>query len=145
MLRRTGFKSKAALREVRDPDRVRPTPTPSAAFRLGVPIASQAAAIEKEKAIQHEPYMRLVRNMPCARCGKFPPSQFCHADMGKGAGIKTDCRRGFPGCPECHVLLGSSGKIPREQRRELEAFYGGQTRERVIAAGLWPASLPAWP
>lgn len=152
MMRRTpmkpgkGFASKAAPRREHDPDRVRPTPTARPEFRLGRPVDDEpTAAIEKENVIaEHGTYMALVRMLPCARCGKHSPSQFCHADMGKGAGIKTDCRRGFPGCPPCHELLGSSGKIPRAERRELEAQYGRETREKINNMGLWPKRLPQW-
>lgn len=94
--------------------------------------------------LQHQGYMAVVRTLPCAHCGKPGPSQFCHADMNKGVSIKTDCRRGFPGCPACHVLLGSTGKIPRAARRILEATYGAATRAKVIALGLWPKRLPMW-
>ena len=100
--------------------------------------------VDKERVIQHSGYMAVVRKFPCAHCGRPGPSQFCHADMNKGTGIKTDCRRGFPGCPACHVLLGSSGKIPRAERRELEASYGAAARARVILLGLWPKRLPFW-
>lgn len=103
-----------------------------------------AAVVGKENMLQHEGYMAVVRTLPCAHCGRAGPSQFCHADMGKGTGIKTDCRRGFPGCPECHVLLGSSGKISRVERRELESLYGMVTRAKVHALGAWPLRLPAW-
>lgn len=152
MLRRTpmkpgkGFANKAAPRREYDPDRVRSTPTPSSAFRLGEPVdAESVAAIEKEAVIpEHGTYMALVRMLPCARCNKHSPSQFCHADMGKGIGIKTDCRRGFPDCPECHELLGSSGKIPRAERRELEARYGRETRAKINTMGIWPKRLPQW-
>lgn len=150
MMRRTpmkpgkGFQNKAAPRREYDPDRVRSTPTPSADFRQAVPVEGHAAPIEKENASQHGTYMALVRMLPCARCNKHGPSQFCHADMGKGQGIKTDVRRGFPGCPECHALLGSSGKIPRAERRELERQYGDQTRAKMLELKLWPRTLPLW-
>src|SRR4051812_19019750 len=68
----------------------------------------------KENAIQHEGYMRLVRLLPCANCGIEGYTQFCHADQGKGMALKTDCRRGWPGCgprpgvPGCHYLIGTS-------------------------------------
>jgi hypothetical protein len=101
--------------------------------------------VDKECVLQHRAYMALVRTLPCAHCGKRGPSQFCHRDMGKGMGIKTDAREGFPGCPSCHVLLGSTGKIPREERRELELEYGRKTRELLLRVGAWPPGLPPWP
>ncbi len=98
----------------------------------------------KEHAIQHKAYMDLVRLMPCAHCKKAGPSQFCHADEGKGTGLKTDCRRGWPGCPECHHLLGSTGKLGRDERRRLEALHGARTRAVIEAARLWPDGLERW-
>ena len=112
--------------------------------------------IEKENAIQHEGYMRLVRQLPCAHCGRpgsiHNPTQFCHADEGKGKSIKTDCRRGYPGCGDdlasnrigCHTLLGSTGKMPRTIVRILAAQYAAQTRKTIIERGQWPADLPLW-
>lgn len=120
--------------------------TPSRSIQRGVYASAtdSHAPVVKEGAVQHEGYMSIVRQMPCAHCGAPAPSQFCHADMDKGIGIKTDCRRGFPGCPTCHALLGSSGKIPRALRRELEAQYGARTREKVWESGQWPKRLPRW-
>lgn len=103
-----------------------------------------AAPVLKEKALQHQGYMNLVRAMPCARCGHRPRSQFCHSDMDKGMGIKTDCRRGWPGCAECHWFVGTSGTLPREERRALEDTYAAQTRAAILAAGTWPKRLPLW-
>ena len=141
-----GFKRQAPAGYDRDPDRVRHTPTARPGdFRQAEPVSSApAAAVEKEGAIQSEAYHAIVRMLPCAHCGKHGPSQFCHRDMGKGQGLKTDSREGFPGCPECHTLLGSSGRIPREERRELERRYGRETRDKVRAMNLWPRRLPEW-
>jgi hypothetical protein len=108
------------------------------------PASAMSAPVRKQAVLQHEGYMAVVRTLPCVRCGAVGV-QFCHADMGKGMGLKTDCRRGFPGCPRCHALLGASGRIPRAERRELEAAYGRATRIAVLASGRWPLSLPLWP
>lgn len=140
-----GFQNKTIELRDRDPDRVRPTPTVRPEFRAAQPVSAEPApAVEKENVIpEHGVYMAMVRMLPCARCSKHAPSQFCHADMDKGMGLKTDCRRGFPGCPTCHELLGSSGKIPRAERRELEAQYGRETRAKILTLG-WPKRLPLW-
>ena len=106
--------------------------------------------VEKEDALQDRAYMAAVRTLACAHCGWPPPSQFCHSDEGKGGMIKTDCRRGWPGCGPrlgeigCHALLGSTGKLGRDVRRDLERRYAAQTRDKVRALGLWPAGLPEW-
>lgn len=138
MLRRTGFARKIYV----------PPPAPPL-LRLerravtGIPV-SGLVVCRKENAIQHAGYMDLVRAMPCERCGHPPRSVFCHSDEGKGQGIKTDCRRGFPLCRACHHLIGSTGKLGRDERRRLEVEYGARTRDRIISARVWPARLPKW-
>lgn len=113
--------------------------------------ARMVVQVPKENALQHKGYMDVVRRMACMHCGRAAPSQFCHADEGKGERIKTDCRRGWPGCADgpgrlgCHSLIGSTGSLKREHKRLLEANYGRATRADVIARGLWPADLPRWP
>lgn len=104
----------------------------------------------KEGVIQSAAYMAAVRMLACAHCKIEGYTQFCHADEGKGQAIKTDCRRGWPGCGPhgdtmgCHYLLGSTGQLGRDERRRLEATYGRATRAEILRLGLWPASLPLW-
>lgn len=110
-----------------------------------VPVAGNpASAIEKENALQHRIYMDLVRQLPCAHCGRAGPSQFCHSDEGKGQGIKTDCRLGWPGCPECHHAVGTQRIYPKVLRRAMEAQMAARTRALITSMGLWPNSLPHW-
>jgi hypothetical protein len=137
MLRRTGFKCKAYEPARSAP--LRPLARPITRFR-----ALPLVACPKENAIQHAGYMDLVRAMPCARCGHQPRSQFCHADESKGMGIKTDCRRGWPGCAACHFLVGSTGILGQAGRRLFEFDAGMRTRGIVIDSGRWPARLPLW-
>ena len=110
-------------------------------------------AVFKEKPIESEPYRRLVAQLPCMWCGIEGYSQHAHLNLGKGLGMKTDDRTGFPLCCSrpgiegCHVaydnyrLLESGG---REAHREYGLEAGRFTREQVLKAGLWPASLPRW-
>lgn len=107
----------------------------------------------KAPPVQNEAYMAAVRKLPCYRCGAIGRTQFCHADEGKGAMLKTDCRLGWPGCgpdlaagdPGCHYLVGSTGKLGREGRRTFEAEAGAATRAEIRRLGQWPDTLPAWP
>lgn len=109
------------------------------------PVAGiPASAIDKENALQHRAYMDAVRSLPCAHCGKAPRSVFCHSDEGKGTGIKSDCRLGWPGCPECHDAIGTRRIYSKPLRRALEAEMARHTRAKVMAAGLWPKTLPLW-
>lgn len=145
-MKRTGFSPKPYQRQPKAPL------VPVTSCNTG-PVEREPVRISKEVPLQHEGYFNLVRAMPCAHCGRAPRSQFCHADMGKGAGLKTDCRRGWPGCGDdprsgregCHTLIGSRGVFTKEQRRALEDRYAAQTRAAIVAAGLWPARLPRWP
>ena len=127
-------------------ERVYPTPIPEhlrSTATLGR-ADGYAASVDKENLIQHAGYMDIVRAMPCAHCGSPPRSEFCHSDMGKGTGIKSDCREGWPGCHACHDAIGTRRIYPRLKRRELESIMARQTREQIESDGLWPKNLPKW-
>jgi hypothetical protein len=129
-----------------------PPAPPRPLSRTVVPwqIDDSVRAMPKVRPVISEAYRQLVRQLPCARCGHPPPSQFCHADAGKGMGQKTDDRLGWPGCGPhdgyrgCHDLIGSSGHYPRERRRLLELTYARWARAQIEEAGCWPVELPAW-
>lgn len=116
--------------------------------------ATMGIAIEKDNAVESEPYRRLVAQLPCLWCGIAGYSQHAHLNYGKGLGMKTDDRTGFPLCCSrpgvegCHVaydqyrLLESGG---REAHREYGLEAGRFTREQILKAGLWPKRLPPWP
>lgn len=127
-------------------ERVYPTPIPEHLRSSAVMGRADGcnATVEKENLIQNAGYMDLVRAMPCAHCGAPPRSEFCHSDMGKGTGIKSDCREGWPGCHACHDAIGTRRIYPREQRRELEASMARKTRNQIETQGLWPSNLPKW-
>lgn len=107
--------------------------------------------VPKEEILESAAYEKVVRQLPCDRCGIIGFSQFCHSDEGKGMGLKTDVRRGWPGCgprpgePGCHYYVGTSGSMPREDKREFEAEASARTRAKVREMGMWPLRLPAWP
>ncbi len=111
--------------------------------------ARMSVVVPKDNMVQHRGYMDAVRDLHCDRCGKSPRSQFCHADIlgkgGKGRGIKSDCRLGWPGCAECHHLVGTSGALTKSERHKYEADAGRRTRAEIQRRGLWPADLAAWP
>lgn len=129
-------------------------------FRYGKPqVAALFKPMPKDNPIQHEGYMALVRKLPCELCGIHGYSQFCHADIigagGKGKGIRSDCRLGWPGCgphfdgkfrmqPGCHWRVGTSGHLTKEQRHEFEKDAGARTRALIEQSGMWPVDLPRW-
>jgi len=150
VLRRTAFKSKLPERvRQRDREYIPSTLKPVTPGSYGA-CGERAEAIPKESVLVCEAYRVLVRLMPCAHCGYPPRSQFCHSDEGKGMGLKTDDRRGWPGCgphdhkPGCHHLIGSTGTFTKQQRRDLEDEYARRTRAEILARGLWPKRLPLW-
>jgi hypothetical protein len=103
--------------------------------------------IEKENASQSEAYMRAAKALGyCMRCGCWRARDggldFCHADLGKGIGIKTDVRRGWPGCRRCHDIVGR--ELPRATRRAVEILLAAMTRGAILEAGTWPKNLPLW-
>lgn len=101
--------------------------------------------LPKECALQHLGYMSIVRKLACAKCATLAVRrEFCHADRGKGMAIKTDCRRGWPGCPSCHFYVGTSGSMTKAERRAFEDMAGAATRMAVLLSGCWPKRLPRW-
>jgi hypothetical protein len=144
MLRRSGFKPRKPSRH--EPASTEREPKPLAKVtRWGTSGATSGVAVPKEQMLQHEGYMAAVRLLGyCMLCRHSCRPQFCHRDQGKGMGLKTDVREGWPGCAECHYMVGTSGKLAKEDRRALELRLGAQTREAVKAAGMWPKRLPEW-
>jgi hypothetical protein len=122
-----------------------PSPPNYSGSTSGVPI-------EKENAIEHEGYRRLVAAMPCKHCGIWGYSQAAHPNTNKGEGIKTDDRLCFALCTVhpvaggyvrgCHERFDQGALYTKAARREIEPAWGADTRAAVIAAGNWPADLP---
>jgi hypothetical protein len=149
-VKRSPFKRKPFVSLARVRQWEGPTPTPRAPAVQAVARVQAVAPLVKSMPLQHAGYMDLVRSMACYRCRHRPRSQFCHRDEGKGGGLKTDCREGWPGCgphdgmPGCHWYVGTSGNLPKAQRRAFELEAGAATRAAVIASGQWPKRLPLW-
>lgn len=153
-MKRTAFKSKLPpQRAVKTYEVHTPKPRTPALLTMVGPglLAAMFRPQPKDNVIEeHGAYMALVRKLPCARCGDYLPGfmQFCHADIlgkgGKGKGLKSDCRLGWPGCAPCHYYVGSTGRMPKAKRHAFEARAGTETRQLVFSRGLWPASLPLW-
>ena len=124
--------------------------TPSRALGRATYSGTTAAPEPKEDVLTSEAYRRAVRGLECMRCGHPPRSQFCHTDEGKGTGIKTDDRRGWAGCGPhdglagCHHFVGTSGTLPKAERRAEDARLAAKTRETLRARGLWPKNVPEW-
>lgn len=108
-------------------------------------------AVVKPKPARSPTYREIVASFPCINCGIVGYSQFAHANEHKGMGTKTDDRKGFPLCadrPEiigCHTAFDQTTFWTRDEKRALAIRWGAQTRGRVVALNLWPASLECWP
>ena len=144
-MKRSGFEIKRYVTAPPAPPRPLTRPVVCA------PPSREPRPLPKFETLVSEEYRSLVRQLPCARCGHVGATQFCHADQGKGMGIKTDDRQGWAGCGPhdgvsgCHYLVGSSGHYPKQRRRILEEIYARWTRGQILEAGQWPADLPHWP
>jgi len=132
------------MRDREPPDMVIPISTRRGTYAGG----TSGQPVEKECAIQSPSYERAAKALGyCMRCGcQVVPLtgqlEFCHADLGKGQGIKTDSRRGWPGCRECHAAVGRH--MVKAVRRAVEYLLGVMTRAAVLEAGTWPKNLPEW-
>lgn len=110
--------------------------------------------IEKENAIESEPYRRLVAAMPCCHCGLHGYSQAAHPPP-TGKSRKEDDRACFPLCtihPDregtlvegCHFRFDQYQLMPHDRAVERAKQWGQQTRARIANSGNWPANVPVW-
>ncbi len=158
-MKRSGFKRKTIERK--------PFPLFAGTGR-GVIVPSGDAVVSRPKdaPIRSEPYRRLVASLPCDRCKVEGYSQAAHSDQGKGLSIKACDLTCYPLCgprPDvmvfglyagCHWVVGTSGTLSREERREYEAEAGARTRLKLLVmaqddakarkvlrdVGMWPKS-----
>lgn len=117
---------------------------PARCLHRGTYEGTTAAAVPKEDILRSEAYRRLVAAMPCWNCKASPPTQAAHPNNGKGMALKTDDRRCFPLCPQCHGRWDQGGERLKQARRVLEDAAERDTRAAILAAGTWPKNLPMW-
>lgn len=154
-LKRTSLRPRAPRSEQqRDPDRLRSVPavTPGA-FRAPQPVATTPAEpVTKDAPVRSEAYRRAVASLPCINCGIPGHSQCAHSNRGKGAGIKASDLDSFPLCTVhpgadgrlvqgCHENFDQGALFTKAVRRELEPVWAADTRRKIQAMGLVPASL----
>jgi hypothetical protein len=110
--------------------------------------STSGIVIAKENVSQSGAYMVAAKGLGyCMRCGvQVVPMtgmlDFCHTDMGKAQGLKTDVRCGWPGCRACHEEVGR--KLSRPVRRAVEILLAVMTRAAVLETGTWPKRLELW-
>jgi hypothetical protein len=104
-------------------------------------------AIPKSSPVRSEAYRRYVAALPCFNCGIEQYSQCAHGDEGKGMGLKTDDRTGYPLCSErpgisgCHHFVGRV--LSREDRRKMEQAGAADTKAKLIEQSKDDAKLRA--
>lgn len=131
----------------------------SARATAGMACASTVAtgpatgeAQPKQDIQTSEAYRRAVAALPCIWCGIAGYSQHAHLNLGKGMGLKTDDRTGFPLCcarpgiEGCHIPYDQYRLMEggREQHRAYGLEWGRITRHTILESGQWPARLPLW-
>lgn len=114
--------------------------------------ASTGLVVPKAEILICEAYRRAVAALPCMWCGVCGFSQHAHLNLGKGMGLKTDDRTGFPLCcarpgiEGCHIPYDQYRLMEggREQHRAYGLEWGRITRHTILESGQWPARLPFW-
>lgn len=140
-----------AQRAARAMDSARATAGMACASTVAMGSATGQAQ-PKAEILTCEAYRRAVAALPCMWCGICGFSQHAHLNLGKGMGLKTDDRTGFPLCctrPDiegCHVAYDQYRLVDggREAHRDYGLEWGRITRHTIQQRGLWPASLPLW-
>jgi len=108
--------------------------------------------VEKENAIQHEGYRRLVADMDCMWCGRQGRSNHAHENENKGKGLKLDDRRAMPLCVDdmgktgCHTAFDQYALVDggRDAHVQLGKAMAAHTRQIIKVTGRWPKNLPPW-
>lgn len=125
---------------------------PTSVMACGLHSAAPAPAAEKDVILRSEAYRRATAGMRCMWCGIAGFSQHAHLNLGKGLGLKTDDRTGFPLCAcrpgveGCHAAYDQYRLVPggREGHRVYGLEWGRITRAEILSLGLWPINLPHW-
>lgn len=150
-LRRTGWRRRSGVSSA-TPVAPAPPVSPLARPANYAPATGHATALKKDAPARSEAYRRIVAAMPCIHCGIAGYSQHAHANAGKGKGIKTDDRMGFPLCAArpgvegCHAAFDQYRLLPggRDEHAEAGERWAERTRAAVLEAGVWPNRLPRW-
>ncbi len=83
-----------------------------------------------------EDLQAVVRLLPCARCGRQPPSVAAHGNEDKGIGIKASDATLFAACHDCHTDIDRRGRLPKYERRALERELNLKTLRALVERGL---------
>ena len=86
-------------------------------------------SLQKIKTYRNEKYLKIVRTLPCKKCGRAPAGTAHHVYTG-GTAIKCDDRDTIPICIKCHVLDGKS--VEKMSYEELEVAIGMSLEDAII-------------
>jgi hypothetical protein len=122
LLRRTPFLSQATERAPRERQLCR-------LVRVPAPFEHSFNPVPKGDFDELDAYRAWVKTFACFGCNAPAPSDCCHANEGKGMGLKVSDRRVFPLCRHCHEHLDQSRGMTREERRQRERRYVDRMQE----------------
>lgn len=135
-MKRSSFKRKPL------PPRTKSVPQRGTGRGAITAVDAEVRAAPKSEPLRSEAYRRLVAALPCHLCRVRGYSQAAHADAGKGLGIKACDLTCYPLCGPhwvdgyvtagCHNLVGATGTMTRDERREFEAEAAASTRLALL-------------
>jgi hypothetical protein len=112
------------------------------AMKDSVTLPAKQSKLSKTKGkpstvVRDDDYLRLVSTVPCMYpgCGRPPPSQACHTNMGKGGAKKTSDTKSGAGCQEHHAELDQGKKFIREEKRLILANMALDTHDYLFREG----------
>jgi hypothetical protein len=80
-------------------------------------------------------HLRRLRAMPCAKCGRAPPSEAHHATGGRGMGQRSHDELAMPLCSDCHWDFHHAcrqfGKMNKTERRAWQATMSERYRPKI--------------
>ena len=91
----------------------------------------------KQRPGMSEDHLSQIRQLPCARCGSFPPSDPHHLKslVERGMAMRSSDRWTVPLCRGCHDDVERVGT-----KREISWFGDFGVDPHDLAAGLWNVS-----
>lgn len=92
----------------------------------------------KRRPGMSEEHCALIRQCPCAGCGRKPAGTIHHLKSGtgeRGAGLRSTDKWGVPACIHCHETIERAGT-----RQEVATFASWGIDPHVLAQDLWAAT-----
>lgn len=86
-------------------------------------------SMQKIKIYRNKKYLKIVRTLPCKKCGRAPAGTAHHVYK-EGYGLKCDDRDTIPLCIDCHVMNGNS--VEKMSYEELEVEIGMPLEDAII-------------